>query len=350
LIDARSSKRSTRFVESMEAEMKLQSSKESSSYRGALAMFAALAFAAFACAPSVPLQNRPCPCGDGWVCCPSGEVCVQEGESCPGAAGTAGADGASSSSTAGVSGDTSGGTAGVAMLSDAGLPTLPNPTYTVQSTLLGTWSGYFENFTFPSKSDNLLLSLSQNADGSGKISVVLGMGPPPAPPTSAAATWPPTTDPSSVMDLTELAGSYIEGFTYDAYDVQWDGGRLRFVINDDEPWQPYCQLQTSYYVTENMPAGYQCIPGNGSGSGNSDGSTTCYAANGQPKPPVVSCMQAFACDMLCACDAAGCGAQVSRTTSFDITFTGTKGQGNVAIDTGHDVMLTQVGTPDGGQP
>ncbi len=61
-------------------------------------------------------------------------------------------------------------------------------------------------------------------------------------------------------------------------------------------------------------------------------------------------MQVFACGRLCACDAVGCGAQVRNTTSFDLTFTGPKGEGNVTIDTGHDVMLTQVATADGGQP
>ncbi|HTA21644.1 MAG TPA: hypothetical protein VK989_20265, partial [Polyangia bacterium] len=184
------------------------------------------------------------------------------------------------------------------------------------------------------------------------ISVVLGMGPPPAPPTNAAATWPPTADANSTTALVELPSTYIEGFVYDAYEVQWDGGRLRFVINGAEPWQPYCKLQTSYYIASNaFPVGYRCIDGDGSGGGTADGGLTCYASNGQPHPPTVSCEQAFACDQLCACDAAGCGAQITNTTSFDITFTGPKGEGNVTIadGDGRDVMLTQVATADAGQ-
>jgi len=336
--------------------MKKQSVKEWSFFRRSPAMVAALAVAGFACAPSVPLQNRPCPCADGWVCCPSGNVCAHEANSCPGAGGPAGTGGATSGGTAGVAGGTagnggatSGGAAGAAMQPDAGLPTLPDPTYMVQPTLLGTWSGYFENFTFPSKSDGIRLSLSQNADGSGKISVVLGTGSPPPPPTSASDTWPPTT-PNKAGSFIGLDASYIEGFAYDAYDVHWDGERVKFVINGDEPWQPYCQLQTSHYETKSVsPPAYECSPADSEGVGNADGSITCYADESLPNPRVVSCMQVFACDSLCACNATGCGSRIN-TTAFDITFTGTKGQGNVTIDNGHDVMLTQVGTPDGGQP
>jgi hypothetical protein len=333
----------------MEAEMKIQSVKESSSFRGTLIMFAALSVAAFACAPSVPLQNRPCPCSDGWVCCPSGNVCASDESSCPATGSmTPGADSGVSSDARVQTMPTDAGQdiyigTNPPPPADAGLPTLSNPAYTVQSSYLGTWSGYFENFTFPSKSDDIRLSIAQNADGIGKISVVLGMGTPPAPPTSAAATWPPTAN-ASPSALGQLAGTYIEGFVYDAYEVQWDAGRLRFVINGDEPWQPYCQLQTSYYIASE--ARYLCTPsGGGSGSENPDGSFTCYS-NGVP----LSCMQAFACDELCACAAGGCGANVNNTTSFDITFTGTKGEGNVTVDTGRDVMLTQVATADGGQP
>jgi hypothetical protein len=355
--------------------MKRQFSRESSSFRGSLAMFAALALGAFACAPSVPLQHRPCPCADGWICCPSDDMCAPDANSCSGGGGTAGTGGATSGGAAGTAmqhdasvadvqvappldggfaGASPGGSAGSAPPpSDAGLPTLPNPTYTVQSSFLGTWSGYFENFAFPSTSDGIRLSIAQNADGSGKISVVLGMGPPPAPPTSADATWPPiaSSDPRTVLTaLMTLPESYIEGFAYDAYAVQVDSARVRFIINDSEPWQTYCQLQTSYYVTSEVPAGYECTPGGGGGGGGDP--LTCASTNAQGVSVPVSCMQVFACGRLCACDAVGCGAQVRNTTSFDITFTGPKGAGNVTIANGdgRDVMLTQVATADGGQP
>jgi hypothetical protein len=333
--------------------MKISSAKESL-FRVS-PMFAALAAVGFACAPTVPLQNRPCPCADGWVCCQSENVCAESADSCPGGSPTSGSD-------AGVNFGGSGGTTPVMMPTDAsidvqqgspltptdaGLPTLPNPTFTVQPTLLGTWTGYFENFTFPSTSDAIRLSLTQSSDGSGKVSVVLGMGTPPAPPTDPAADWPPSAapikpDPSS---LDKVLGGYIEGFAYDAYEVRWTEDRLQFVINNFEPFRPYCQLQTSYLTTN---AGYQCIPGgSGGGSGLPDGGWMCEAGNGQ----TVSCEQAFYCDQLCTCVAAGCGASVKNTTSFDITFSGTKGDGNVTIDSGKDVMLTQVvSAPDGGQP
>ncbi|HRG96367.1 MAG TPA: hypothetical protein PLR99_08975 [Polyangiaceae bacterium] len=36
------------------------------------------------CAAQVALEDRPCPCAEGWTCCPSNNVCVSEGTSCPG--------------------------------------------------------------------------------------------------------------------------------------------------------------------------------------------------------------------------------------------------------------------------
>jgi hypothetical protein len=43
-----------------------------------------LAFLLAGCS-NVPLENRPCPCSTGWMCCPGAQVCVREGTSCPAA-------------------------------------------------------------------------------------------------------------------------------------------------------------------------------------------------------------------------------------------------------------------------
>lgn len=36
-----------------------------------------------ACAPELPIDDRPCPCATGWSCCEGAQVCVREGASCP---------------------------------------------------------------------------------------------------------------------------------------------------------------------------------------------------------------------------------------------------------------------------
>ncbi len=319
----------------------------------------AVVLASGACAPSVPLDNRPCPCADDWICCPSDNLCAKEMSSCPSTlapSGNAGsgalAGSAGSGALAGNGGNGGGSTpdAGANPSSDAGLPTLPDPPYTIPPTLLGTWNGYFENFTFPSTSDVIQLALSQNPDGSGRVSVVLGMGPPPTPATDPAQTWPPRSQPLTVDDAIRLNETLIEGFVFGGYEVSLDGERLRFVINNYEPWQPYCQLQTSYFV-QNL-GGYSCVPSVVASYEQPDGTSVYEASNGQQ----YSIMQEFACDMgpppvFCACNSSGCGANVGYTTSFDITFAGSTADGNVLINGGgHDVKLTQAASPDGGHP
>lgn len=325
--------------------------------RGSSMTVLPLALMTLACAPSVPLENRPCPCADGWVCCPSGDLCAATASSCP-AEQPAGTDGAAGATTA-TAGAT--GTDSSCASAEAGLPTLPDPAYAIQPALLGTWVGYFENFTFPSMSDAIRLSFTQNPDGTGKVSVVLGVGTPPAPPTNPTDTWPPDwLSPGGASGAAGAGGEppqspYIEGFAYDAHDVKWSAERVKFVINIDEPWQPWCQLQTSYAVD----GAYRCIPGlEGGGAAPGGGFEpanfvgSCVAVGGDtPGEQPVSCMQAYACGSgsLCACDCTGCGANVGATASFDITFAGSMAAGNVTIGTEHAVMLTWAAPADGGQ-
>lgn len=49
-----------------------------------------------ACSGTLALENRPCPCAEGWTCCASQNVCVGAGQSC---------DGVGSANDAGSSGD-----------------------------------------------------------------------------------------------------------------------------------------------------------------------------------------------------------------------------------------------------
>ncbi|MBL8606839.1 MAG: hypothetical protein JNL38_05945 [Myxococcales bacterium] len=54
--------------------------------KASLVLFASTLFAAAtvpACASRVALEDRPCPCADGWTCCASRNVCVAPGTACP---------------------------------------------------------------------------------------------------------------------------------------------------------------------------------------------------------------------------------------------------------------------------
>lgn len=42
-----------------------------------------LVFLAFACITPLSLEERPCPCSEGWTCCDDVNVCVREGATCP---------------------------------------------------------------------------------------------------------------------------------------------------------------------------------------------------------------------------------------------------------------------------
>ncbi len=50
-------------------------------FSASLSLFAAVV--GQGCAAQVALEDRPCPCAEGWTCCPSNNVCVAPGASCP---------------------------------------------------------------------------------------------------------------------------------------------------------------------------------------------------------------------------------------------------------------------------
>jgi hypothetical protein len=79
--------------------------------------FGALAasLAADACVPDVPLDGRPCPCSNGWVCCPT-NVCAVDSASCPSgsAPGSGGAGGSAGTAGSAPGSGGAGGSAGTA--------------------------------------------------------------------------------------------------------------------------------------------------------------------------------------------------------------------------------------------
>ena len=187
--------------------------------------------------------------------------------------------------------------------------------------VVGDWTGYFQAFTLPSGSDAIALKMGQNAGGANEIRLVVGAGPPPAPPTDAAAVWP-----TGSSTMTPNLG-LIEGISYIAHLVRWDGRRLRFSVNSNAPWQPWCALQTSYPLGSGH---YDCTPGTYGCTIQLSGEGECHALDGSGA--TFSPFQSDACRPHCACDAAECIAQPIPNEPFDITFDSDTAGSGVGLD------------------
>jgi len=260
-----------------------------------------------ACSGAVPLDNRACPCASGWTCCPN-NTCSRTG-------------------TCSTDGGIDVGTPMRPNPNDPGYP--PDPAFDVPAGLAGTWTGYFENYKFPSSSDSFKLVISQPAEQSGSIAVILGAEPPPPPPTDATMSWPLGAggDPDAGADN---AFSVIEGFAYTAHEVVWSGQRLTFRIAPEEAMTVWCSLQTPYFV--HSEGYYWCVPGVSGSQGNG----MCYAQDSpDPNNPdnvvhtLVPCAQYHQCGA-CACDATSCTGGKRRSGSFDITFASGSASGSGA--------------------
>jgi hypothetical protein len=229
-----------------------------------------------------------------------------------------GAAGASAPAATGTGGQTNYVPSPTQILTD---PPFDNPSG------VADWVGYFENLQFMSGSDAIKLHFGVDAAGHTTLSVVLGMGPPPPPPTDPFQGWP---DPVFDKANGQIAAfgypsTPIEGFTYSAHEVTWQGSRLKFTLVMSEPWAPWCALQPSFMLGPNW---WSCNAGTGSAS---QGDTCVYTDN-----PTARCTSAhlFMClQNICACNATGCGADVNTRTPYDITFYGEHADGSAMTHT-----------------
>jgi hypothetical protein len=167
---------------------------------------------------------------------------------------------------------------------------------------LGSYTGYFENFMFASGSDGVAMNLALGADGvSVTGTVLLGRGPPPPAATNPDIGWPA----NGSLDV-------VEGFAYTVLQGAYESPRLTLQIAEDEPWGPWCELQT---VTYPVPNGYACVPDDGF----SQASTGC-TLNPKSGPRVpIDCGKLALCEnRVCSCIATGCS--LPPLTAGDIHF------------------------------
>jgi hypothetical protein len=250
----------------------------------------ALSSTAVGCADHVKSAVVTCPCERG-ICCASG-VCADDESACAAA------------------------------------------TQALSSASVGHWTGYLENYAFPSGSDAVDLSLHVEADGSLAGEVVLGQGPAPAPPTDGSVAWPPGYPPAN----NNWYAKPLEGFRHHLINVEWTALRLKFDLNVREAWGSWCRLQTSYNLfrfvvpagdTDQVPAVWGCSP---TGDGRC---TENLSADPNAAPVPVDCGWATLCDQftgvgVCECNAAGCDAKTEPYVSFDIALRDDEGNGSVA--------------------
>jgi hypothetical protein len=225
--------------------------------------------------------------------------------------------------------------------------------------LLGGWTGYVENYTFPSGSDALQLSFTAEADGAIAATIAFGQGPASLPAVDpTVGYWPvgmptgaipipvfPTVEPTASNGLGKLVGEVAEGFAYTVEDVQFDGTRLRFGVNSLEEYKPWCALQTSYSYAPLNPCAYGCAPDwQVSVVGGVDAgfmaSSLCALHNPDGGPDLtMNCGKVVLCDnppqpQVCTCGSSGCTATPNVDTTFDMRLGAGGLDGSVAFASG----------------
>jgi hypothetical protein len=240
--------------------------------------------------------------------------------------------------------------------SDASLSTSPSPDLsiatpgqTVDVQPLGplgpsqSWTGYAENFQFPSGSDAIKFSFAYDPSGQVVGQVILGIGTPPPPATDPNVGYPPGYNGFKVL----FADT--EGFPFSVVGGSFASHRLRFAIEGTEFWASWCALQTP-------PADGSdgCLP-NSVSSTVGDYSCSITTANG--KTTAVDCTKWYLCEgevasssaSVCLCTPTGCIPRPGRdTASFDMFISDDTASGSMSgylylngISDTHNVHFTK---------
>ncbi len=190
-----------------------------------------------------------------------------------------------------------------------------------------SWTGWVENYQFPSGSDVIKFSFASDSAGQVVGQVVFGVGTPP----------PPATDPNVGYPDENDTGAYtqMEGFPYSMVTTSYTPSRLRFTIQENEPWTGWCALQTPMFDGDTT-----CLPAwNGMLDPNNN---YCALFNPNGETLVVDCGKFNLCPRVCICSAASCRVKLpedttspfdpspaARTVSFDLALSGSIGSGSV---------------------
>ena len=188
-----------------------------------------------------------------------------------------------------------------------------------------SWTGYIENYQFPSGSDVIRFTSTVDSAGQVMVTVFLGSGTPPPPATDPRVGYPPGLGTDDTMSLEPPYWN--EGFAYSMASGTFSGQRLRFTIRTFQLWSAWCALQ--------KPAddSGMCLPASWEpGSCDKNGQCTLMnVATGQ----VIQCdLAAFSLCLsyrVCACSATACvdDPNGGTTASFDVAVIGPAADGSV---------------------
>jgi hypothetical protein len=197
-----------------------------------------------------------------------------------------------------------------------------------------SWTGYIENYQFPSGSDVVKFAFASDDAGQVVGTVILGNGTPPPPATDPNVGYPPGYGSQS-GGLIGGAPNYIaEGYAYPMQNGTLDGQRLRFGVSLRDLWRDWCALQTP------IPGSSFCLPNWGGMYSPQTGCSQTNPATGQVVP--VDCGKFSLCfsgSSVCICDPSGCRAQDDYVDDmFDVSINNDRADGS--MDT-HNIHFTK---------
>lgn len=208
---------------------------------------------------------------------------------------------------------------------DAGYPGDVSPLGATQ-----TWTGYLENFQFPSGSDAVKLSFATGPTGDVVVgAVTFGMGNPPPPATDPDANYPP--------GATQIGtATVVEGFPYTIARGTLTASRLRFTIWETEVWSSWCALQTP------SPGSSWCLPNSGIYNEDANGMCSYQTSPGAQATPVNCTKVALCTSGVCACANGGCTESFYASVEFDMALSLNGADGSITGQIGdHNIRLTQ---------
>jgi len=176
--------------------------------------------------------------------------------------------------------------------------------------VVGTWTGYAENHSFPSGKDTITVVITDEAL-SGHV--VFGDAAPLAAPDPNVG-YPPGlgSDPFAATDLPRPA----EGFEYSLHDGSVDGTRVQFAVAPNEVWEEWCALQTP--IADEVNAGrYACLPNWGTIAGDAG----CWQTDPSTNTDVpVDCGKLALCGPggVCECSSTECTVDANPYATFDL--------------------------------
>ena len=197
-----------------------------------------------------------------------------------------------------------------------------------------SWTGYVENFKFPSGSSAIHFTIATDASGNVAGQIVFGQGPPPPPATDPNIGYPPALEASYSGGLLIITSYIAEGYVYQIDRGTLVSDRLRFGIANEQLWAGWCALQTT-------PAGStSCVPRAAYlGYVPTPDGTCSYVDTTTSTSTPIDCVKANLClslDSPCDCSAGGpCKLKTDLydQPSFDVFVTGNTASGSCTLST-----------------